>query len=148
MLSKKSTAAIFSTHDRPVLQLLKHVRHHLRPGQTQEPSLQQLKEKGHVSQSALHGRFRLTQVIALGNEITHNLEGHQQIAGILLPIHDLDEAEGEVGTQAFQLCRKNERGEQVQDIRLHSTALNQLSCPSPTVLFQISQAEPQSPWRR
>lgn len=100
-----------------------------------------------MSQSALHGRFRLTQVIVLGNEITHNLEGHQQIAGILLPIHDLDEAEGEVGTQAFQLCRKKD-SEQVQDIRPHNMALNQLSCPSPTVFFQVSQAEPQSPWRR
>lgn len=76
------------------------------PGQAQEPFLQQLKEKGYDSQSALHGRLRLTQGIVLGNEIMHNLEGHQQIAGILLPIHDLDEAEGEVGTQAFQLCRK------------------------------------------
>lgn len=92
---------MFSTHDRPALQLLKCVRDQPRPGQTQEASLQQLKEKRHVSQSALHGRFRLTQSIVLGNEITHDLEGHQQIAGILLPIHDLDEAEGEVGTQAL-----------------------------------------------
>lgn len=105
-MGKKGTAAMFSTHNRVALQLLKHVRDHARPGQTLEPSLQRLKEKGHVSQSALHGMFRLTQGIVLGNEITHNLEGHQQIAGILLPIHDLDEAKGEVGTQAFQLCKK------------------------------------------
>lgn len=97
-----------STHNRLALQLLKHVRYNPSPGQSQGPSLQQLKEKQHVPQSALHSRHGLTQGVVLGNEITHNLEGHQQVAGILLPIHHLDEAKGEVGTQALQLCRKEE----------------------------------------
>lgn len=45
MLGKRGTAAMPSTHDRLALQLLKHVRDNLSPGQTQWPSLQQLKEK-------------------------------------------------------------------------------------------------------
>lgn len=47
MLGKRGTAAMPSTHDR--LALLKHVRDDPSPGQTQESSLQQLKEKQHVS---------------------------------------------------------------------------------------------------
>lgn len=46
---QKRHSSYVSTHDRPALQLLKCVRDQPRPGQTQEPSLQQLKEKRHVS---------------------------------------------------------------------------------------------------
>lgn len=96
------------THDRLALHLLKHDRDNPSSGQSQGPLIQQHKEKLHVPSSVLYRRHRLTQGVVLGNEITHNLEGHQQVAGIFLPIHDLDETEGEVGTQTLQLCKEEE----------------------------------------